>query len=256
MNRSSISVTSALALGALALAAIAVASPVLASPRSNNVTRVPAADPSGNPSTPSISVQGEGRVTLVPDLVTVVVGVDVHASTAAAAQAGAAEKMTAVITNVKSHGIADKDIATVSIALGPNYDYSNNTPKLIDYVASQSLQVKIHKLGDAGKIIDDAVGAGATTVQGISLSVDDPTAAAAQARKLAVADAKARAQALADAAGVGLGDVISIVETSAPSPVPVAFAGGAAPALDKATSQVVAGTLDVTIDVQVSFAID
>ncbi len=256
MNRSRFSVTSALALGALALAAIAVASPVLASPRSNNATKVTAADPSGSPSTPSISVQGEGRVTLVPDLVTVVIGVDVHASTAAAAQAGAAQKMAGVVASVKSHGIADKDMATVNIALGPNYDYSNNTPKLIDYVASQSLQVKIHTLGDAGKVIDDAVSAGATTVQGISLSVDDPTAAAAQARKLAVADAKARAQALASAAGVNLGDVISIVETSAPSPIPVAYGAGAAPALDKASTSVVAGTLDVTIDVQVSFAID
>ncbi len=254
MNRSRISATSALAIAALALAAVAIASPVLASARGTSGTKLQPADPATGPSTPAINVSGEGRVTLVPDLVTVVLGVDVHASTAAAAQAGAATKMAAVVASVKSHGIADSDMATVNIALGPNYDYSNNTPRLVDYVASQSLQVKIHKLGDAGKLIDDAVGAGATTVQGISLSVDDPTAAAAQARKLAVADAKARAQALAAAAGVTLGDVISITETSAPSPSPIPYGAGA-PALDKASTAVVAGTLDVTIDVQVSFAI-
>ena len=252
MNRTRISSSTALALVAFALAALA-ASPVLAGAirPSDPVAAPPAATDQGTSST--ISVTGTGTVTLTPDVATVIVGVSERASTAAAAQSEAASAMTAVIAAVKKHGIANADMATVNIGLSPVYDYSNNTQKLLGFQADQSLQVKVHNLSDTGALIDDAVAAGASNVQGISFSVSDTTAATAQARAAAIADAKTRAQELAQAAGVSLGGVVSISEVSAPTPMPVAFA--ASPAADRASTPVVPGTTEVSVQVQVSYAI-
>jgi uncharacterized protein YggE len=256
MERSRITASTVVALAALAVAAIAIASPVLASPdRTGPSGAGPVMASDTTPPTRSIAVHGTGRVSVAPDMATVILGVAERASTAAAAQAQAASKMDSVLASVRKHGIPDSDIATVNVALSPVYDYNNGNQRLVGYEAAQSLQVKDHKLGDTGQLIDDAVAAGATQVQSISLTVSDPAAAAAQARTAAVADAKSQAQALAQAAGVSLGAPITIVASSAPAPTPIPYAGVmAAPAKD-ATTPIVAGTTDVVVEVDITYAI-
>ena len=73
--------------------------------------------------------------------------------------------------------------------------------------------------------MDDAVAAGATTIQGISFRLDDPKNVEAQARQLAMTDARAKADALAAAAGVSVKGVASITETTSTTPIyyPVAL---------------------------------
>jgi len=256
MRRSSVTTSTVLALAAVALAAVAVASPALAGraqPASQGAGLVPAVN-AGSSSEPSITVHGTGTVTLTPDMASVVLGVDSRQSSAKAAQAGASVAMNAVIAAVKKHNVAAADMATVNVSLGPVYDYNNNSQKLVGWDANQSLSVKVRNLSDTGSLIDDAVAAGATQVQGVSLTVANPDTATAQARTAAVADAKARAQALATAAGVTLGSPISISETSAPSPTPVpAMAAGAA--VDKSLT-IVPGSFEVTVEVDITYAID
>ncbi len=258
MRRTSLTGSTMLALGALVLAAAAIASPALAGraqPAPAGAGLVPAVDAS-NASTdqPSITVHGTGTITLTPDMATVILGVDARQSTAKAAQAAASASMNAVIAAVKRHNIAAADMATVSISLGPVYDYNGNAQKLVGWEAMQSLSVKDRNLNDTGSLIDDAVAAGANSVQGVTLSVADPSAATAQARAAAVADAKARAQGLASAAGVTLGSPISIEETSAPTPTPVAVAAPAGGAM--ASTPIVPGSFEVTVTVDITYAID
>jgi uncharacterized protein YggE len=255
MRRSSVTTSTVLALAAVALAAVAVASPALAgraqpAPQGGLVPAVNA----GTSSEPSITVHGTGTVTLTPDMASVVLGVDSRQPSAKAAQAGASSAMNAVIAAVRKHNVAAADMATVNVSLGPVYDYSNSSQKLVGWDANQSLSVKVRNLSDTGSLIDDAVTAGATQVQGVSLTVANPDTATAQARTAAVADAKARAQALATAAGVTLGSPVSISETSAPSPMAVpAMAAGAA--VDKSLT-IVPGSFEVTVDVDITYAID
>lgn len=253
MRRISIPASTALAICAVLIATVALASPALAGRTQPPVTGnqpLSQATPM-----PGISVHGVGKVTLVPDMAIVVIGVDIREATAKAAQNHASSVMNGVIAAVKKHGIADADMATVNVSLGAVYDYSTNTQKLVGYQASQSLQVKVRKLADTGSLVDDAVAAGATSIQGISLTVANQDAAADQARALAIADAKSRAQALAKAANVTLGSVVSIDETSAPQPIAEArpAAGGA---YDKASLTIVPGSFDVTVEVDVTYGID
>ena len=205
----------------------------------------------------TISVTGTGRVILAPDVADLRLGVSVQRSTVRAARADAAKAMTAVIAALKKVGIADADIQTSGITLQPQYDYSNgNVPRRIGYQFSNSLAITVRKLDILGDAIDDALAAGATTLDSVSFRVDDETKAEAQARTAAMADAKAKAQALATAAGVTIDGVSSITETVAPVPYPVYFGVAAGAAVDKAASTPVqAGTNEVSVTVAVVYLI-
>jgi uncharacterized protein YggE len=255
MQGNRIVIPTVLALVALALAAISLAAPALAGNTKQEGGNVIQAAPTDT--TRTINVGGTGRVTVTPDMATVIIGVVERADSAKVAQEQAAKKMAAVVDSIKKNGVADKDIQTINVSLNPVYDYSDNTQKLIAYEANQSVQIKVRKLADTGAIIDEAVQAGAANVSSIMLSLADTTGPVAEARKLAVTDAKAKADQLASAAGVRIVSVMTITENSAPGPVPVVYpeAGGAM-AADKAITPIEAGSQEITVDVSIVYEID
>lgn len=206
----------------------------------------------------TISVSGTGRVILAPDTADVRLGVMIQRSTVKAARADAAAAMTRVIAALKKLGIADADLQTSSIVLTPQYDYTNaNPPRLVGYQFSNSLAVTVHKLDVLGDAIDDALAAGATSLDSVSFRVDDQTKAEAQARTAAMKDAKTKAEALAAAAGVSIEGVSSIVETVSAVPYPVYYGRDAAgAAVDKAVSTPIqVGTNEISISVAVVYLI-
>ena len=242
-----------LAVGAFAGLALAVAfGPAL--------TMRPARAVDGTTTTPehTISVNGIGRVTTTPDVADVRVGVQVTRPKVRDAQSAAATAMTDVIAALKKAGIADKDIQTTSLSLQPVYDYSNNgnTPRLTGYQIVNAVQATVRKLDTISDVIDGALAAGATTLDGITFRVDDPAAAEAQARDAAMKDARARADALAGAAKVTITGVSSISEQAGSVPVPVPYlqAGGAKDAA--ASTPVQVGTNEVDVSVSVVYLID
>jgi uncharacterized protein YggE len=205
----------------------------------------------------TISVTGTGRVILTPDVADLRLGVLVQRSTVRAARADAAKAMTAVITALKKVGLADADIQTSAINLQPLYDYSNgNAPRLTGYQFSNSVAATVRKLDVLGDAIDDALAAGATSLDSVTFRVDDETKAEAQARTGAMADAKGKAQALASAAGVSIQGVSSITETIAPIPYPILYERAPAGAVDKQLSTPVQpGTNEITVTVAVAYLI-
>lgn len=212
------------------------------------------ADPA-NPPEHTITVAGTGRVIISPDIADLRLGVSVTKPTVKAAQAAAADAMTAVIAGLKTLGIADRDLQTTILSLQPVYDYRNTTPRLTGYNLSNSIAVTIRDLGKVGDAIDGALSAGATTLDGVTFRVEDQTAAELQARQAAIAEAKAKAQTLASAAGIALGGVASISETIAPVPYPINYGASAgAPAKD-AQTPVEPGTNEVTVTVSVVYLI-
>jgi uncharacterized protein YggE len=218
---------------------------------------VAAATPPDGAAEHSITVHGSGRITIKPDTATFSVGIDATANKAGAAMDQASAKMAAIIAALKAKGVADADRQTTQISLNPTYDYNNGNdrPRLTGYQASQSLSVKVRRIEDAGNLIDAAVDAGANQVGGISFTVDDPSSATDQARTAAVADARHRAEALARAAGVTLGAPINIIENGGTPPQPIYFGSALpAPAADRATP-VDPGTTELSVEVDVVFAI-
>ncbi len=215
-----------------------------------------AAAGSDQPAEHTLSVTGEGKVTLTPDIATVQLGVLTERPTAKAARQAAAVAMTNVVDAVRKMGIADKDIATASISLSPTYDYPNNaTPRIRGYQLQNTVTVTVRNLDQLGDLLDNSVVAGATTINGVNFDVADRAAAEAQARQAAVADAKAKADTLANGLGVHIAGVASVSEqVSTPVWYGRNVAGEALGAAD-ASTPVMPGTTDVTIDVNVSFLI-
>lgn len=205
----------------------------------------------------TISVTGTGRVILAPDVADLRLGVLVQRTTVKAARADAAKAMTAVIAALRKVGIAEADIQTSGITLNPQYNYTNSSaPRLVGYQFSNNVAVTVRKLDLLGDAIDDALAAGATSLDSVQFRVDDETKAEAQARAAAMADAKTKATALASAAGVTIEGVSSITETIGAIPYPVYYDRSAGAALEKAiATPVQAGTNEVSISVAVVYLI-
>jgi uncharacterized protein YggE len=248
-------------LAIVAVAALAVglvAGPVLAGVVAPRSYALPAgAAPTDQPPEHVIAVTGAGKVTVIPDMATIRLGVAVERPTAKAARDAAATSMTAVVAAIRKLGIADKDIATATVSLGPVYSYPNNSaPVVRGYQLNNSVTVTVRDLSKLSDVLDDAVAAGATSVDGVSFDVTDRTAAEANARQAAIKDAKAKADTYAKGLGVAITGVASVTESVA---TPIWYQpemSAAAPAAgDKASTPTLPGSTDVTITVQVSFLI-
>lgn len=204
----------------------------------------------------TIAVSGSGLVSVAPDVADVMIGVSIQKPTVKDARAAAATAMTDVLAAVKKDGVAEKDIATVNVSLNPVYDYNNSgVPRLVGYQWSNTVKITVHDLDKLAAVVDDSAAAGATTIQGISFRLDDPTPQQTQARDLAMADARAKANALAKAAGVTITGVATISESST-TPITYYPQYASAMAADKAASTPIqTGTTDVQIQVTVVYLI-
>jgi uncharacterized protein YggE len=246
----------------VAVAALAVgliAGPVLANVAAPRQYATPAAA-AGDTTAPEhlITVGGEGKVTVTPDLAHVQLGVQIQKPTAKAARDAAATAMTNVVAALKKLGIDDKDIKTTQVSLNAVYDYPPNASAVLrGYQLTNQVAVTVRDLGKLSDVVDNAVAAGATTVDGISFDVADRTSIEAQAREAAAKDARAKADVYAKTLGLAITGVSAVSEqVSAPVWYAPSYANAAAGAVpDKAATPVQAGSTDVTIDVQVSFLI-
>lgn len=206
--------------------------------------------------TSGITVSGSGVVRVKPNIATTSIGVDTTAATLADATSQSNTKMTAIISQIKSQGVLDKDIQTTSYNVSPitNQPKQGESPKITGYRVTNQVNVTIRKIDDVGKILDAAVAAGANNVYGISFSVDDPTTYQQQARAAAVKDALDKAGQLAKAAGVTLGKVISINESGL-TPRPVFRAAAPVAGLADSSVPVETGEMQITISVDMRFGV-
>jgi uncharacterized protein YggE len=202
----------------------------------------------GEVATPdTVTTLGHGVITVAPDEATVTAGVHTQAASASAALSANAKLMNTVVAALKAAG--GQKLQTQQVSLYPQTDPQG---QVTAYVADNSVSANT-KIADAGALIDAAVGAGANTVSGPTLSVSDRDARYRDALGKAVADARLKAEALAKAAGFGVGPVSSVAEQSGGGPTPMFQASGAAVAKD--STPIEPGTQDVTADVSVTFRI-
>lgn len=203
----------------------------------------------------TMTVAGEGEASGVPDIAMLSLGVQTEGMTAAEALKKNAARMNAVVAKLKARGVADKDMQSRNLSVGPRYDYSNNgkPPKIVGYTAQNMLSVKLRNLDDAGSIIDDVVADGANSLGGISFTFDNPESLMNEARKAAIKDARARAQLYADAAGVALGPILQINEGVAAQPSPQTYV--AARAMKSEATPVQTGESTVTAHVTLVYEI-
>jgi uncharacterized protein YggE len=202
----------------------------------------------------TIVVSGTGRVAVDPDVADLRLGVAVSRPTVEAARSAAAEAMTAILAAVTAAGVAQRDVRTTLLSVQPRYDYRDGKPPtLVGYDLANVVEVTARDLAGLGAIVDGALSAGATSLDGLSFRVDDPREAERAARIAAVAEARSRAEVLAEAAGVAISGVADIVEGGPPPTWPQPKA--ARMLASDAGTPVEAGTTEISVTVTVTFRI-
>ena len=203
-------------------------------------------------------VPGHGAVRVEPNVADARLGVVTVRPTAGDARSAAATAMEAVVGALRDGGVERRDLRTNLLSLDAVRDYSDGSGRITGYQLANTVEATIRAIDRTGFLIDAALAAGATSLDGLTFRPDDPTEALAEARRLAVADARRRAGTLAAEAGIALGPVVGITEGGGfvPGPPrPVAMFRAKAAEAD-ASTPVEAGTSELTIDVTVEFAID
>jgi len=237
-------VASACAL-VVALVVVAAARPVILQTPLSNVAA------NTNYFNPGVITSGDATVSTRPDIAFINVGVGAQASSASGAQRDLATVANKLIAKAKSLGVPDKEISTSGYSIGPIYS-PDGRAVITGYQAGLSLNLKWHNVDNVGTALDGLVQQGGATRISVSFGLNDPKVAQAEARALAIADARSRASAMAKAAGVQLGQVLRISDQTQVSRPTYSYAPSAA-AVDQ--TQVPVGQLDVTVSVEVDFAL-
>jgi uncharacterized protein YggE len=202
--------------------------------------------PMDKPASPSIRVTGEASVTIKPDQAQIDIGVVTEAKNAQAAATENAERVEAVLGELRKALGPGADIKTTGYVLTPTYHYpkEGGTPTISGFSATNVIQVKLNDLTQVGKIIDTAAQSSANRIQGLQFTLKDEQAVYSQALREAVAKAKAKAEAIASALGLKIMRVLR-VEEGGPGPRPVYAEGMRARTATPVQTPVEPGTVDV-----------
>jgi len=203
-----------------------------------------------------IWVTGLGKISVVPDVATLSLGIEAQAATVVEAQALANDAMNKVMAALTGNGVAQKDIQTqyFSIYQVTRWDKDQEKEVVIGYRVTNIVTAKIRDVAEAGIVIDAVAVAGGdlTRINGIGFSVDNPSDYYEQVREQAMADAEAKAEQLASLAGVNLGKPTYISESTQVPPIIRGPVYEAAPATGTPISP---GETEISLTVQVTYSI-
>jgi uncharacterized protein len=233
-------------------------------------------DPGKLPRT--ITVVGEGKVKIKPDLAQANIGVEVRKPTVKEASAEAKKVMEQVLKTLKAQGIEDKDMQTsgfnIWVESPPTpMDNSSSSQGQSVYHVSNQVMVNIHDLDKVGTILDAAIESGANSMYGITFSLADPSAIQSETRQKAVANAKTnpsaiqsetrqkavanaktKADELAGLTGVKVGEVVSVSEVVGGGYYPVSLPSMAA-GMGGGGSSIQPGELEISTQLQLVYNI-
>lgn len=202
-----------------------------------------------------ISVTGEARISVPPDLAQIDAGVTSEARTAREASDANNAAMSKVLLALKGAGIDEKDYQTSRLSLQAEYSTakSGSPATIVGYRASNRVTVRLHDITRIAGVIDTLVTAGANEIGGINFMVSQVSKLLDSAREQAIADARRKAEIYARAAGVTLGSALSISEEGTPQPL--FRARMAAPMAAGAPAPIAQGEETLSVSVAVTWAI-
>jgi uncharacterized protein YggE len=180
----------------------------------------------GNPLSPGLQVEpalprtitvvGEGKVKIKPDIAQINIGIEIVGDTVEEASSQTADTMDAVLATLTAQGVEEKDIQTSGYSVWVERPYGPEGPTGDAlYHVNNTVSVTIRDLDTVGTILDAAIEAGANNIYGVTFSLADPSPLMSEGREKAVADARSKAEDLAQLNNVTIGEVISISEVIA-----------------------------------------
>ncbi|MGA8534770.1 MAG: SIMPL domain-containing protein [Candidatus Tumulicola sp.] len=200
-----------------------------------------------------ISVSGSGSVALPPDVANVNANVENNAPNAADAVGQNNATYDRIVAALQKAGVARSDITLSSYNVNynprPHVLPPNPGGERYGYTVSREFNVKVRDIGSAGRVADACTGSGATSINGVTFGLADPSAARVEATRKAVDDARANAEALAAAAHLRIVSIKSVeLGGGAVNPQPMMRMAAA-----NAPTQFDQSNVNVSVSVSVTF---
>ncbi len=168
----------------------------------------------------TIAVEGSAETFAKPDTASVSFSVTKKAPTTDVAMNSVNERMNALVKQLKSAGVEEKDIKTTNYDVYPEYSYNDGKQNFEGYRVRQSVSVIIRDLENTSKVLATVNNAGVDNVSQLNFYVDDTDEINEQLRTEAINDAKEQAKKIAKDLGVSLGDIVGYDEYGSNNPEP------------------------------------
>ena len=193
----------------------------------------------------AIVTSGEAVVRRPADQAFVTAAVESRSKNPRDAGRESANVMTSVRRRLTDARIPNDAVRTVGYDIQQEFDFVNGRRNPRDYVARNTIEIRVDAIDRTGEIIDAVVQAGATSVAGVRFDLKDMAGTQREAVRLAVLDARARADAAAAGAGTTIDRVLRIedVRESSPGPRPMMLFEKAADA--QAPTPIESGLIEV-----------
>lgn len=200
-----------------------------------------------------IMVNGEGKITEIPDIAYVNIGVIAENNSLLKAQELSKNSMNKIMSELLNLKIKEENIKTINYNVHPIYTWNETTStnKITGYRINNTLQVKVLDINKTGNLLDKVIECGSNNINGIRFEIENKTALYNQALELAIEDAVEKALIVAKCFGV---------QKVNPKRIDISGYNYYAPTMDYAYSMkemggtnISAGTMDVTANVNIEF---
>jgi hypothetical protein len=202
----------------------------------------------------TLTVTGQGVESIPTTKAQVQLGVEVQGKTATGVQEEVARRSASVVELLRSRNV--EKLQTTGIRLNPVYSYENNVQRLTSYSASNIVSFRTSN-EQAGRLLDDAVQAGATRIEGVSFTASESAIAAAQKQALrqATQDAQQQADAVLSTLSLTRKDIVNIQVNGATPPPPMPVFERAALASKAADTPIAGGEQQIqsSVTLQISY---
>lgn len=202
----------------------------------------------------TLTVTGRGRESVTTTRAKVSLGVEISGKTADEVQREVVQRANAVVELLRSQNV--DQLETTGIRLNPQYRYDNGRSELVGYMGSNTVSFEVPTEA-AGELIDAAVEAGATQVQGIEFIAEDSAIAAAQdvALQAATQAARRQAEAVFESLGFSAQEIVSIQIDGARTPMPIPAGARLEAASADVSSPVIGGeqTVEASVTLQIRY---
>lgn len=213
----------------------------------------------------TISVSGDGKVYVKPDMAILNISVSELSPTSEEAINKASEKINEVTKVSKTLGVVDEDIKTTQYSVYTEYDYSRDQRRVLGQRATIGVEIRIKKLDDkatkATRIIDGVSKISNIEISSIQFDLENKEDLFSRAREIAFNKAKRKAEELSSLANVKLITPVQISDASYDTSLPpmmrnVAFNDLALESKSGTSGSISTGQLEINANISVIWGIE
>ena len=206
----------------------------------------------------TVRAAADAVVTAKPDRADIAVSVYSQASAAETASQQNAAATSQVLAALKRVIGSKGQIKTSGFFASPQMQYpkGGGTPKITGYAVNNRVNIEVDDLALVSKIIDTAISAGASRVEGVTFSLKDDQAVRMQALAEASRKAYANAEAIAKALNLNVTGVLEAQTGSEPiRPVPMAMRLEQSVSVGQEPTPIEPGDIDIHATVTVTLEV-